>query len=436
MGLSAANLAVMAAAALVYVSGTFLLAEALGIKRLLQGLFFMPIVLMASYYIAIRPRRLVEPLIGFVALKTLAEIVFRGTALDLFDDFATLFALAVVSAASARAVVRGVRLVTALGGTLAGLALVQWVVLFFEPDLLDELLTTDDEGKVVGSVHHIIALLGMATGEQYTLFGHVVSRLQSWAKEPSLNLVYFLIPSGMAFLRGGTAGRFWGTLMLGFCVLSLSGSVLLSLAFSGGAWVALRVLSIRGVLLWGTMLILGGYLAAVATGGLSGVISFITFLSDYGNFMSKEKSFTYRAGGTASSLGGVAGAPLGSSALPELPGPWMVNGALAAGWLGAVMLVLFVRRLALQLETLNARRRRDLNVRIGTLILIGAMATVITFNDYQMGNYPGLVLLGLVYRYVEVQNESGDEAAAPLTSRRPSGARQAGGTGEHAAQTL
>jgi hypothetical protein len=398
-------LAVMAASALIYVSGTFLLAEALGVKRLLQGLFFIPIVLMASYFIATRPRRLLNPLIGFVALKTLAELLFRGTALDLFDDFATLFALAVVSAASAPAVSRGVRFVVGLAGTLALLALVQWIALFFEPDLLDELLTTDDEGKVVGTVHHVIALLGLATGEQYTLFGHVVSRLQSWAKEPSLNLVYFLIPSAMAFMRGGTSGVFWGAVSLGFCILSLSGSVLLSLAFSAAAWVGLRMFSVRWVLFWGTLLILSAYISAVASGGLGGVVSFITFLSDYGNFMSKEKSFTYRAGGTAGSLSGIAGAPLGASALPDLPGPWMVNGALAAGWLGAVMLIWFVRRLAVQLDRLNKRSPDQANVRIGTLVLIGAMTTVIVFNDYQMGNYPGLVLLALIYRTIEAQNE-------------------------------
>jgi hypothetical protein len=436
VGLSAASLAVVAAAILVYVSGTFLIAEALGIKRVLQAVFAVPIVLMATYYLALRPRRLLDPLIGFVALKTVAEIAFRGTALDLFDDVATLFALSVISAASPRATAQGVRLVTALAGVLALMALVQWIALFFQPDLRDELLTYDDEAKqMVGSIHHVIALLGLATGEQYTLLGHPVSRLQSFAKEPSLNLVYFLIPSAMAFLRGGRAGMFWGVITLTFCVLSLSGSVFLSLAFAAVAWLALRVLSVKKVLAWGTLCMMGAYLAALASGGLGSVVSFITFLSDYGDFMSKEKSFTYRAGGAASSLGSAASAPLGSAALSELPGPWMVNGALAAGWLGALMLVLFVFKLAKQLDRLNANHRRELSLRIGTLVLIGAMTTVIVFNDYQMGNYPGLVLLALIARMIEARNETDQQGAVSSPRARP-GLRSSERAAGHAPQAL
>jgi hypothetical protein len=435
--LSAASIAVMAAAVLVYVSGSFLIAEALGIKRGMQAVLAIPIVLMASYYVAMRTRRLLDPLIGFVVLKTVAELAFRGTALDIFDDVATLFGLTVIRASSSRAALQGVRLVTVLAGVLAIMAVVQWIVLFFEPDLLDDLLTTDEEGKVVGTVHHVIALLGLATGEQYTLFGHTVSRLQSFAKEPSLNLVFFLIPSAIAFLRGGTAGMFWGATMLGFCMLSLSGSVLLSLAFSGGAWLALRVFSVKTVLAWGTLSVLGIYLAAVRSGSLNSVLSFITFMSDYGNFMSKEKSFTYRAGGAANSLAGVASAPLGSNALSELPGPWMVNGALAAGWLGAFMLVLFVRKLAIELNTLNVHHGRALNVRVGTLVLIGAMATVIIFNDYQMSNYPGLILLAIAYRLIEALNERDRDAdGAPVARPQAPYPRPSEGTPEHAANPL
>lgn len=422
VGVSAGSIAVIAAATLIYVSGTFLIAEALGIKRPLQALLFVPIVLMASYYVAVQPRRLLNPLIGFVVLKTVAEVALRGTGVDLFDDVATLFALAVISAASARAAAQGVRLVTILAGVLAIMAIVQWVALFLQPDLQDELLTIDDEGKVVGSVHNVIALLGLATGEQYSLFGHAVTRLQSFAKEPSLNLVYFLIPSAIAFLRGGTAGMFWGAVMLGFSVLSLSGSVFLSLAFSAAAWFALRVFSVKKVLTWGPMLVLGAYLAALRSGGLASVVSFISFLSGYGDFMSKEKSFTYRAGGTASTLATVAGSPLGASKLPDVPGPWMVTGALAAGWLGAVVLVLFLFKLAKQLDILNANRGGQLNVWLGTLILIGALATVIVFNDYQMCNYSGLVLLGLLYRMIEAQNQTDRELrGSPATSAAPTG---------------
>jgi hypothetical protein len=432
---SAGSLAAMAAALLVYVSGTFVIAEALGIKRPLQALLFVPIILMASYYLAARPRQLIDPLIGFVLLKTLAEVALRGSALDMFDDIASLFALMVIRGASGPAIVQGVRLVTVLAGVFAVMAIVQWIILFFEPDLLDELLTLDEEGKVIGTVHHVIALLGLATGELYTLFGHTVSRLQSFAKEPSLNLVYFLIPSTMAFLRGGRSGVLWGILMLGFCVLSLSGSVLLSLAFAAVAWVGIRIISVRWVVAWGPLIVLAIYLTALQSGSLRAVVSFITVLSDYGDFLSKEQSFTYRAGGAASSLAAVAGAPLGSTKLPELPAPWMVNGALAAGWLGALMLLLFVRRLAVQLQIFSVNHGRDRGVRIGTLLLIGTLATVIIFNDYQMSNYPGLILLAMAYRMIETQNEI-DSNGRARKSRLQRAPQESAEVGEHSARAV
>jgi hypothetical protein len=135
--------------------------------------------------------------------------------------------------------------------------------------------------------------------------------------------------------------------------------------------------------------------------------------------MSKKSSFTQRVGGAELSLGSVAGSPFGSPTLPETPGPWLVNGVLMAGWIGALMLVLFLWQLAGQLGTLDANRGRQLNVRIGTLLVIGAMTTVIVFNDYQMSNYPGLVLLGILYRMIEAQNQTDRDAQRATAAARP-----------------
>jgi hypothetical protein len=76
-----------------------------------------------------------------------------------------------------------------------------------------------------------------------------------------------------------------------------------------------------------------------------------------------------------------------------------------------------VRKLAIELNTLNANHGRELNVWLGTLILIGCMATIIIFNDYQMSNYPGLLLLAIVYRMIEAQNESDRERRRVPTVR-------------------
>jgi hypothetical protein len=97
--------------------------------------------------------------------------------------------------------------------------------------------------------------------------------------------------------------------------------------------------------------------------------------------------------------------PFGSATLSDLPGPWLVNSALAAGWLGSLLLVWFLARLGRQLDAFNSASPPRSARRLGCILLVGTVATVVVFNDYQMGNYSGLVLLAFIYRTVQLGNQ-------------------------------
>jgi len=194
-----ATIVVVASAFLIYVSGSFLVAEVFGVKRYLQILLMLPIAVVASYYLLARPGRLLDPLICFVIVKTATEVALRGQWLYLLDDIAALLALIVLFAAPIRSVETGARLVVWLAGILSAMALVQWMVLFYAPQLAEYSLVVSDEDNVIeNTIKHPIALLGMFGALQYSFLGHDVARLQSFALEPSLNVVYFLLPASLA----------------------------------------------------------------------------------------------------------------------------------------------------------------------------------------------------------------------------------------------
>jgi len=97
--------------------------------------------------------------------------------------------------------------------------------------------------------------------------------------------------------------------------------------------------------------------------------------------------------------------PLGSASLADLPGPMLVNSGLAAGWVGILMLLWYFIRLGRQVEVFDSMSLPRSGRKLGVLLLVGAVATVLVFNDYQMGNYSGLIQLAFIYRTIQVENQ-------------------------------
>jgi hypothetical protein len=227
--------------------------------------------------------------------------------------------------------------------------------------------------------------------------------MQSFAKEPSLNVIYFMLPACLAFFLKSRS-RLWGGVILAYCVLSLSGSVFLSLAFSGVMWLLLFVIPVRIALPYGMLGLMGAFLFAVKFFGLEPLMNAFEYLSQYGDFFHKGASLTDRTGGAILNMGAALGSPLGSSTISDIPGPWMINSALAAGWLGVLFLVLFLAGLGKQLDLFYANSRLWSTRALGVLLLLGALAMVVVFNDYQMGNFAGLILLAFIHRTIQLRN--------------------------------
>jgi len=402
---SLTTFAMVASALLIYVSQAFLASEILGIKRELQAILIIPIALAACHYIVSQPRRLVDPLIFFSMVKLGTELALRGQWSYILDSLASAFALLVLACAPARSFEISVKFLVRFAGILALMALVQWVMLIHDPTLSKSVIEVSDDGAMLNTIENPIALLALHGDPDYTLLGHPVVRMQSFAKEPSLNVLYFVLPACLAFLRNSRSTRLWGSIMLAYSIFSLSGSVFLSLGFSGIWWVLLRVSSIKFAVPWGMLIFMAVFLFAVEYFGLEPIMDAFTYIAQYGDYLNKGASLTDRTGGAVLNMGAALASPFGSPTLSDIPGPWLINSALAAGWLGVLCLIWFLSKLGRQLDTYYRNSRALSGRTLGSLLLLGAVAMVVVFNDYQMGNYSGLILLAFIYRTIEMRNE-------------------------------
>jgi hypothetical protein len=409
----------LAAILLIYVSGSFLFAEVLGIKRPVQ-IFLVAVLLAGGLPAAMQFRlRAFDPLLGFVLALLLTELLLRRQPLYLLDAATSLLAMLLIYSAPRESFWIAARVLVWVATVFACMALLQWVLLFVMPDLGTFRLFITDDGTIENSVKHPIMYLGLFEEQIFNLFGQPVARLQSFAMEPSLNVAYFMLPASLAMLMNRRLYFALGLIILAFCVLSFSGSVYLSFAFAGFWLPMLAFVRLRFAFSYGLLIGLVAYFLAISRIGYETILAGIAVLAQYGDFFSKSASLTVRGLAATENLGNALTQPLGSTNISDMAGPWLINASLSAGWIGALMIVLFLRSLGGRMERLNQGYRLFSRTRIGTMVLLGALSTIVVFNDYQMSNYAGIVLLTFISRAVNLRLEA-EESVSPVPPASPS----------------
>lgn len=402
----------LAAILLVYSSGSFLFAEVLGVKRFLQ-VFLVCTLLAGTAYAGLRLKlRSVDPLLGFVFAMLIVELALRRQPLFVLDALASLLALIAIAMAPRDIFWTAARASVWLVTLFACMALLQWVMLLRSPELADFRLSVNEAGAIENSVKHPAMYLGLFKEPVFNLFGRPLARMQSFAMEPSLNVVYFMLPACLAIFLDRRLYFGLALVILGFCVLSFSGSVLLSCAFSALWLLLLTVIPLRFAFSYGLFVLLFGYFLAIKRIGYDAILAGIAVLAQYGDFLGKTASVTVRGFAATENLGVAITQPFGSTNVSDMAGPWPINAALAAGWAGPILIFFFLRSLGRRVERLNEGQPLLSRTRFGTIVLLGAMSTIVSFNDYQMTAYGGIVLLAFLSRAISLRVESEDEARA------------------------
>ena len=206
-----------------------------------------------------------------------------------------------------------------------------------------------------------------------------------------------------------------GVVIMLFCILSLSGSVFLSLLFTLLWLPFLAFVPLRHLFSFGLLGALAGYLYAMQKIGVEVIAGGLAVLTQYGDFLGKGTSMTVRGMAASENLGKALASPLGSTSISDMAGPWIINATLVAGWLGTVVIVVLLFRLGRDVELLNRGYGFFSRTRLGTLLFLGAMSTIVAFNDYQMSNYAGIVLLAFAMRMIRCRNEA-ESGARPLST--------------------
>jgi hypothetical protein len=404
--LTLSTIAVICCALLVFVSGKFILAETLGIKRLLQGLCFLPIAAVAFSNINSKPRIMQHPLILLVVLMLFVSIMANDNIAGISDRVFLFIGLIVIGSASKENNEYGIKTIILIATIFSTLALLQWLFLFADPSLAEYARTGYDyiNNVYTKDFSHPISWLGSVPVGGTIFLGHSLVRLASYATEPSLLPVYFLIPASFALMTDRKKWRICAIPILIASLLSLSGSVFLSLFFAGFVALSVLFIGIKKTIRYTPIPLLAFLIVKVTSQGFDQFTQAFAYLQGFANFLERSRGFEDRTLMGLDTLKLALASPFGSfEVVNTLPFALIIKIVIYAGWLGLFFLIIYLFRLAANMERFYKSDKTSKMQRGSCILFAGVLFMILLFNDYQATTYPGIMLLMFAYRTMELR---------------------------------
>ncbi len=411
--LSLDKIATIASALLIFVMGRFQLANLFGVKRLLEGVLFLPVLVYFLFRISdFSPRKHLNPLIGFILLELILKFCYHPNVLWISDYFFSLIAVYVLLTVSKANIAAGGKWIVSIACFFSIMALIQFAILLFFPNLIEYtqlvlldngVITSMKTGPSVVTSIHPIAFLGLMSQENLSILGLEIGRMRSFTSEPSLLAVFFLFPAALGmFLNNGRWIICSGIIVL-FSLLSFSGSVEICIIFSCLYILLSSFFGTRFIFIFFPLIILGVTMFILLTMGLNLFTSFDTKLasSSSSSFLAHGNSIIVRGNGVIFAFSEALRSPFGSPNELHLPVSIFLSSIINAGWAGAVLLIAFFYKLIIRIDKKLRSNRSAKRTKVGVAILFGIICTIFLFNDYAMLNYSGLILLIFAYRLVQ-----------------------------------
>jgi len=339
-------IAVAACSILFFVMGRFYFADLFGIKRFLEIILFLLIsTYTVTIFLAGKIRLNFNPLIILTSLLWVNSIVISMDYLRAADLSLTVVALIVISFVPMRSFYLGIKLVIGIATIFSVLAIIEWFILLAFPQLSSYAQLLQSENGLLVNFHPLM-LLGLVTGEEYTLLGFQITRLKSFASEPSLLGIFFIIPASFSFILNE---KFWskcGLIIILFCLISLSGSVFLSLAFSIIYFILSRFVRQKILFFFLPIALLAVFLVVIITQGVESFLNINSTLVGYGDFLDKASSFNTRSEGIIIAFESLRSSPFGRAEALDLPAPLFFSAIIKGGYLGLLLLLIFYFKLS------------------------------------------------------------------------------------------
>lgn len=405
-------------AILVYSMGRFGFLDILGIKRPIEVALLIPLVGMGAFSIVNSGRAWKSPLFLLPLIFLAGEILLRGNLLAIADLLvATLLTGSIISLREDFAE-KVLRCIIIISGIFALLGILQFFILYSDPSLITHVLLFYDgySGSDTVMIQHPLSLLGLATGEEYTLFGQHVTRLRSFTSEPSLIVAYFTLPGALAFTYRGRI-RLCGWIILVFSLISMAGTVFMSVVFSIIVFIAFRVKS-RLLHKFLPFFLMGFLILWLEVFNLDFILHIIRYLAGIANFLDKIRSATVRFGFIMDTFHAVIEDPLGVRQDITGAAGLILRSMAQSGFPGLIIMSALLISLFDKISRLYCFGGLDRGQKIGLIMLYGVFTTASIFSDYGFVCAYGFTIITLAY-YRLLKMESAEFSGDDQTLRVP-----------------
>lgn len=381
-----------------FVAGKFGLSDLLGLKHLFEGIFFIPLGLLGFFIIAGNNRVWKDQLFLLPFFYLVFQFYWHSTdVLTIGDLSITVLVVGMLSNMEEdfSEIILGCTILTAT--FFATLGIIEFVLVFMDPTLIPETIGWTDGSEPV--LTYAIQLLGFSDGTFYHIFGTPITRLMSFVTEPSLLLIYFLIPGALA-LTYKNKYKWCGFVCIFFSICSLSGSILISIFFAVLSYLLVRLKSARAFA-WVPF-------AALIVFGLvlfhyySDLIDMAGNLGYQGDFLGKANSANQRFSYIKDHIFLILVAPFGIDETINGCLGFVLAAGAQCGVIGIILAISILVKIYYKTGYILIQKESNAIMKTGLLIIYGSLISIMLYTDYGFNKLFGFTLLFLINNRLSV----------------------------------
>lgn len=379
-----------------FVAGRFGFFDILGAKRIFEIVIFIPVGFLGFLLICLVPNIWLQPFFLLPLFYFIFQLYINPDVLMLADLWmATLFS-GIILILGGRFADLLLRYAIIIATIFAILGIIEFIVLLIDPSLVSHILLYYDYYS--GSSHPVIEnamqLLGLADGTSYHLWGMSVTRLRSFASEPSLLVGYFLVPGALA-LTYRNRFSYLGLICILFCILSLAGSVYAALACAmiSSLFIVVKKRHLTTLL---PFLLLGFFIWILYSHYTDLILLVRKSGNDY-DFLDKTNSANMRFSYIRDFIPKVIASPFGVEEEIHQPLGLLIGSAARAGILGFMLAVILLMKIYDVIDSLLVSKDLYILQQFGLLIIYGALTMGLLYLDNCFIQLYGFTLLLLIY---------------------------------------
>lgn len=393
------NVCAFFVAVLFYSMGSFGIWEILGLKRPVE-IILITVIFILCLPVTIKSNKYWRhSFFWMIVLFFISELCLRMDPLRISELIIGIVVISLIISMGPRFKEQCLIWIIRFAGIFAILGIIQFCILFFMPEL--DTYTTIYINQYFESdqslVENPIVLLGLTDGSHYNILGHQITRMRSFTSEPSLIPFYFMIAASLAFTFKSRFSN-WGWIILAFSLLTLSGSVFLSILF---CLLFSPLLFMRKGYVITPFMVSIGLFFVLTIFSIDPLIHLIQKIEIYTNGVySKTTSATVRFGYFLTIYKDLIQHPFGMLKRLDMPVGLFVNSMATAGLLGLIFIANIAVKLFNNIGKLFNNNQLITRQKFGLALLYGVYVMIFTFNDYGAFQAVGLILLLLTCEHL------------------------------------